>query len=398
MLKAEEKKELTDRDEENRTIPDFGERYIGKSLLGEGSRGKVWLVENVNTKGTAAMKLYKKESWEAKRELQVLRKLGGKGIPYLIDCVEDQEHIGIVMEYVEGKSLRRLMKEQRIWTEQGAIEIAIKIAKILSVFHKQIPVMIYGDLKPENIMITSEGEVYLIDFGSVIFEGERDQKIFGTREYLPPAEEGKISPYRDTYGLGVVLYEMLTGCRIQEGIAGGKADISYLSSGCRKIMQKSVRICEREGYPDAGQMCEAFRIYFEEYVKKDEKGRKKRMGMKKRKAFKNNYFIGDLKRLVLHGYMKVLGVIALGVLLGGIVLRGREIEAAEIPRSVIAEKGTVFMKGEVEQKGELLREGQKLLKNETETSDEALKKAENLTEKAVAHDEYGRKLVIRKIN
>ncbi|MBP3458262.1 MAG: serine/threonine protein kinase [Lachnospiraceae bacterium] len=398
MQTREKSSGITEHDEESKEAVCFGERYIGKSILGQGSRGTVWLVENVNTKGIAAMKLYKKGSPEAKRELRVLGKLGGKGIPYLIDGVEIPEYIGIVMEYVEGKSLRSLMKEQKIWTEKGAMEIAIKIAKVLSVFHKQIPAMIYGDLKPENIMVTSEGEVYLIDFGSVIFEGERDQKIFGTREYLPPSEEGKILPHRDTYGLGVILYEMLTGYRIQEGMTGGKADIAHLSSPCRKVMQKAVRICEREGYADAGQMYEDLKACYEEYIKNGERGRKKSMEMKKRKGLKNDYFIGDLKRLALHGYIRILGLIVLGVLFGGIVLRGREIEAAEMPRSVLAEKESVFMEGLEEHRNDLLQEGQRLLKNEKATADGVLEKAENLTEKTVVRDEYGRKLVMRKVN
>lgn len=374
MLNTEENK-VENHKIGGRTIPEFGDRYIGKGLLGEGSRGKVWLVENINTKGIAAMKLYIKESPEAKRELQVMGKLGGRGIPYLIDCIENQQYIGIIMEYVEGKSLRSLMREQKIWTEEGAVGIAVKIAKVLSLFHKQIPVMIYGDLKPENIMINSEGEVYLIDFGSVIYEGERYQNIFGTREYLPPAEEGKIAPYRDTYGLGVILYEMLTGHRVQEGMAEGKADISHLSSGCRQIMQKAVRICEKEGYSDAGQMYEELKACYEEYKKRDTTGRKKSMERKKRKSFCNNYFIGDLKRLALHGYIKVLGFIVLGVFWGSALLRGREIEAAEISGAVISERKSV-----------------------TATADEIWEKEENLTEKTVVRDEYGRKLVIRKAN
>ncbi len=349
----------------------FTERYRKKSVLGQGSRGKVWLVENVNTKGNAALKLYQRGSREAEREIQVLRQFGGRGIPYLIDCAEDQEHIGIIMEYVDGKSLRNLMEEQKIWTEESAMDMALKTAKILSLFHGQIPPMVYGDLKPENIMVTSEGEVYLIDFGSVVYEGEKDHKLFGTKAYLPLAEEGRILPYRDTYGLGVILYEMITGCRIQDEAGKGKADISYLSPGCRAIMQKAVRICEREGYKDAGQMYEDLKEYHEEYHNKNKKGRKIKMKEKKVKNSKTDYFIMDLKRMLLHGHMRILGIMILGVFLGGFALWGRETEAAEMPQQVRVEK-------------------------EIKTADNTGEKAEKQPGRPVVYDEYGRKLVIRR--
>lgn len=394
--------------EERKEVCFFTERYRKKRVLGQGSRGKVWLVENVNTKGNAALKLYKRGSREAEREIQVLRQFGGRGIPYLIDCAEDQEHMGIIMEYVDGKSLRNLMEEQKIWTEESAMDTALKTAKILSLFHGQIPPMVYGDLKPENIMVTSEGEVYLIDFGSVVYEGEKDHRLFGTKAYLPPSEEGRILPYRDTYGLGVILYEMITGCRIQEA-AKGKADISHLSPGCRAIMQKAVRICEREGYKDAGQMYEDLREYHEECQNKNKKGRKIKMREKRRKNSKTNYFIMDLKRMLLHGHMKLLGMMILGVFLGGFALRGRETEAAEMPRQVRVEK-EIKIADNTEERAEMMTEkaekekaekGEKPAEEQTGKAEKIIEnaetgKTEKQPEKTVVYDEYGRKLVVRR--
>ena len=85
--------------------------------LGAGNQGQVWLVENKATNHYGAMKIY--SAWNgaesAKRELGVLRRFGGKGVPYLLDYQENEDSIRLVMEYIEGSSLRDLMKKQKIW-------------------------------------------------------------------------------------------------------------------------------------------------------------------------------------------------------------------------------------------------------------------------------------------
>ena len=355
---------------------EFSEKYSRKRILGEGSQAVVWLVENQNTKAAAAMKLYNGKSAEAEREMQVLRYLGGKGVPYLIDCVEADGKNGIVMEYIEGKSLRALCEEQKVWTEEEAVDTAMKIAEILSGFHKTLPVMIYADLKPENIMLTAEGKVYLVDCGAVVYAGEKQKKLFGTRNYLPPSEEETITPYRDTYGLGVILYEMLTGYRIAEGVANGKADISHLSPGCRRVMQKAVRMRPEEAYSDAGQMLEDLKACQNE-LKERKTGRRKRQMIRKRKKKAQNYFICDLKRVVLHGHAGLPGILGICLIAAVLFFGKTETEAAGM-----RENAEITAAAAEERK-----------EAETETKAEIAKETET---EAEIRDEYGRKLVIRK--
>lgn len=353
---------------------EFSEKYVKKRMLGKGSRAVVWLVENIHIGTTAAMKLYTEKGDETEREIGVLKKMGGKGVPYLIDCVEEGDSIGIIMEYVEGKSLRNLMEEQKVWSEEKAIETAMQTAKILSGFHRQVPAMIYADLKPENIMVTPAGEVYLVDFGSVIFEGEREKRLFGTKAYLPPSEEDKVTPYRDTYGLGVILYEMLTGCRMSDGIENGKADISHLSSECRQIMQRAVRICAAEGYMDAGEMYEALKKC-KEALEEGKAGRRKKKKAWNSKKRKRNYFICDLKRVLLYGHIRMWGIFCVCLMMGCFLLNGRETKAAGTRGDFTDEEAA------------------------TETEYEEKEKytdREESPDDGVIRDEYGRKLVIRK--
>lgn len=296
------------------------EKYEKICKLGSGNQGSVWLVENKNTNHYAAMKIYPAVSGKesAMRELGILRRFGGKGVPYLLDYQEDEEFVRIIMEYVEGSSLREMMKKQRVWSEKESLEIIYGIANILAVFHAQSPALIYGDLKPENIMIDREWNVYLIDFGSVIEEGERKRKVYGTKAYLPPDEED-IRPYRDTYALGVIMYEILTGMVLEQGIHTGKADVRHLSSGCRRLMQKAVKIRKESAYANAGQMCEDLK-----HIKENGREEKK---MKKRSI--RNGFVVDLKRVVMHGYKKGLCTLGITIVLSGLWCSARDIEAAE---------------------------------------------------------------------
>lgn len=272
--------------------------YEKKKELGKGGQGQVFLVEHKNTGALAAMKLYQKEDPAAKREVEILRQFGGKGIPYLIDLVEEQKQIGIVMEYVEGKSLRTLMKEKKLWEQKEAIKIAVQIAKTIKRFHEHVPPVVYGDIKPENILIRGDGSVCLVDFGSALYRGEKNRKVFGTREYLSPDEKGWAVCYGDTYGLGVILYEMLTGVLPKEGIENGKADISHLSLSCKYILRKAVRIHEGAGYENMGQMYEDLKACGLILA-----GGKKE---KKKKNGRQDYLIMDKSRLFLHGFVKNL--------------------------------------------------------------------------------------------
>ena len=336
--------------------------------LGAGNQGQVWLVENKATNHYGAMKIY--SAWNgaesAKRELGVLRRFGGKGVPYLLDYQENEDSIRLVMEYIEGSSLRDLMKKQKIWKEKECVDIVREIANILAAFHRQSPAMIYGDLKPENIMIGQDRNVYLIDFGSVVEEGERKRKVYGTKVYLPPDEED-ISPYRDTYALGVIMYEMLTGKVLSQGIGTGKADIRHLSPACQRIMKKAVKICKESGYTDARVMCKDLKAY-EEDMGKEQFMRKWRQHLG-RKHKKQNEYISDMKRAVMHGYKKGLCILFIAMMIIGLWQSATRIEAAEQKTQISAQ--------EIPEQGILMQE---------------------ISAQEVLRDEYGRKILVRNVD
>ncbi len=129
----------------------------------------------------------------------------------------DRSQVYMVMEWVEGKLLRKILDEKKILPPDRAVDIALGICDALSYIHSHG--IVHRDLKPENIMVDSEDRVKLIDFGIAGQAGARRltfaklSQVMGTPEYISPEQvKGKRGDARsDIYALGVMLYEMLTG-------------------------------------------------------------------------------------------------------------------------------------------------------------------------------------------
>lgn len=150
-----------------------------------------------------------------RREAQAVAKLSHPNIVSVYDVGQEDGVPYIVMEYVEGQTLKDLIRrEGKLKTEQ-ALEIAVQICTALEHAHENG--IIHRDIKPQNILVTSRGKVKVTDFGiaraasgaTVTHTG----KIIGTVHYLSPEQaRGEIvGTASDLYSTGAVLYEMLTG-------------------------------------------------------------------------------------------------------------------------------------------------------------------------------------------
>lgn len=130
---------------------------------------------------------------------------------------DGQSQVYMVMEWVEGRLLRQIMREEKKLAPERAVKIALGIAGVLDYIHAHG--VVHRDLKPENIMVDANDNVKLIDFGIAGSEGARRltfaslTQVMGTPDYISPEQvKGKRGDGRsDVYALGVMLYEMLTG-------------------------------------------------------------------------------------------------------------------------------------------------------------------------------------------
>jgi serine/threonine-protein kinase len=150
------------------------------------------------------------------REIEIGKKLDHPGVMKVLEGGEPGK-VYMVMEWVDGRLLRKLMSEQRKLPVERAIAITIAISDALDYIHRNG--VVHRDLKPENIMIDSQDRIKLIDFGIAGKAGARRltfgklAQIAGTPDYISPEQvKGKRGDGRsDIYSLGIILYEMLTG-------------------------------------------------------------------------------------------------------------------------------------------------------------------------------------------
>jgi len=150
------------------------------------------------------------------REQEIGQKLDHPGV---MKVMTDDGHsqIYMVMEWVEGKLLRQILNEEGKLPIERGVRLALRIGEALDYIHSQG--VVHRDLKPENVMVDSEDQIKLIDFGIAASTGSRRltfaklSQTMGTPDYISPEQvKGKRGDARsDIYALGVMLYEMLTG-------------------------------------------------------------------------------------------------------------------------------------------------------------------------------------------
>lgn len=206
--------------------------------LGRGGTSVVYLVKDKADGRNYAMKvlrnddgkqeLSEKKADHLSAEAEVLKALcidepGNvslhPGIPAYIECVCDGkgEFAGFVMEYVEGRSLQKILEDGRAYTVREAVEAGLQLCGIMEQLHGQNPPMIFRDLKPANILVRPSGEFVLVDYGAVRKlrkSAGSDTMQLGTDGYAAPEQYGgweQSDERTDIYGIGAVLHHMITG-------------------------------------------------------------------------------------------------------------------------------------------------------------------------------------------
>lgn len=150
-------------------------------------------------------------------DTELMKRLDHPAIPRIVDIIdkEDDPQIYIVMDYVEGESLDKILDEFGAQPQDLVIDWAKQICDTLSYLHSQKPPIIYRDMKPANIMLKPEGNIKLIDFGIAREYKEQslaDTTALGTRGYASPEHFGGRTDARsDIYTLGMTMHHLLTG-------------------------------------------------------------------------------------------------------------------------------------------------------------------------------------------
>jgi serine/threonine protein kinase len=207
----------------------LNQRYRILEQLGKGGFGAVYKAEDIQfgnrlvaVKEMRQSGLSPEEMKEAAKafehEALMLAGLRHQHLPRIYDHFHDGGRWYLVMDFIEGETLEGHLNKAKggHLSVEEALRIGIQLCTVLNYLHTRQPPIIFRDLKPDNIMLTPDGHVYLIDFGIArhFKPGQaKDTTAFGSPGYAAPEQYGKAqtTPRSDIYSLGATLHRLLSG-------------------------------------------------------------------------------------------------------------------------------------------------------------------------------------------
>lgn len=173
----------------------------------------VLLVKNIESNEIQVMK-YKKD-YNIK-VIKALQEYEYAGIPKIYYIREEDDYLLTIEEYIHGKSLRQLYEQNGPFSEEVVLNYFLALCKIIKNLHNSIPPIIHRDIKPDNIILTNDQVIKLIDFDASKEEDsdkKQDTVLFGTHEYAAPEQYGfgKSDHRTDIYQIGITMNVLLTG-------------------------------------------------------------------------------------------------------------------------------------------------------------------------------------------
>ena len=213
---------------------------------------KQWAVKEIRRKGNGKNDEIVVNSLLA--EANMMKKLDHPALPRIVDIIDNGITIYVVMDYIEGESLDKILKEYGAQPEALVIGWAMQLCDALSYLHSQNPPIIYRDMKPANVMLKPEGNIKIIDFGIAREYKEQnlaDTTVLGTKGYAPPEQySGQTDPRSDIFALGMTMHHLLTGIdpRNGEPYASVRQWNPELSEGIEIIIDRCVEPAPENRY------------------------------------------------------------------------------------------------------------------------------------------------------
>jgi serine/threonine-protein kinase len=261
-------------------------RYRLEAVIGRGGMSTVYRAFDTVLERPVAIKLMHREiatdSDQLERFRREARSVAQLNHPHVVSVIDageepdaDEPELGtpyIVLEYVDGETLKGLIRRAGPLEIPQALAYAIEIARALGAAHERR--IVHRDVKPHNVLIDPEGGAKITDFGiarSLSEEGlTQAGRVLGTTDYVSPEQAlgQPVTPQSDLYSLGVVLYEMLTGDvpfhgdspvavamkHVREQVPDVQARRPQISAATAAVVDRALAKNLDERYPDAASM------------------------------------------------------------------------------------------------------------------------------------------------
>mgnify|MGYP004586764505 FL=1 len=267
----------------------ISDRYQIIKSIGEGGMANVYLAYDTILDRNVAVKVLRgdlatdeKFVRRFQREALSASSLSNPNIVEVYDVGEDNGEYYIVMEYVEGKHLKNLLKKRGKLTVPEVIDITLQITNGLSVAHDSY--IIHRDIKPQNILILENGMIKITDFGIAVAMNAtqltQTNSVMGSVHYLPPEQaSGKGATLQsDIYSIGILMYELLTGKlpfrgdnaveialkHLKEPMPSIRDELPDIPQSVENIILKATAKNPKNRYADAREMHEDLKTCLDE--------------------------------------------------------------------------------------------------------------------------------------
>ncbi len=267
----------------------ISDRYQIIKSIGEGGMANVYLAYDTILDRNVAVKVLRgdlatdeKFVRRFQREALSASSLSNPNIVEVYDVGEDNGEYYIVMEYVEGKHLKNLLKKRGKLTVPEVVDIVLQITNGLSVAHDSY--IIHRDIKPQNILILDNGLIKITDFGIAVAMNAtqltQTNSVMGSVHYLPPEQaSGKGATLQsDIYSIGILMYELLTGKlpfkgdnaveialkHLKEPMPSIRDEIPEIPQSVENIILKATAKNPKNRYADAREMHEDLKTCLDE--------------------------------------------------------------------------------------------------------------------------------------
>lgn len=237
-------------------------------LVSDSNLNKYWCLKEIKKSESGKNQV---EYYSLLQEANIMKSLNHSGIPRIVTIEQEGDSIFIVMDYVDGLSIKSWIIRKGRVKQDIAVMWMKQICQIMIYLHNRKKPIFYRDMKPDNVMIQGDGNIKLLDFGISVVISEPNQRIeraLGTRGYAAPeqSKSGNVCDLRsDIYAMGKTFYYMLTGLNPSQLRKDQLKPVREIDSSISVGLERIINKCTAENPDDRYQSCEELLYALQNY-------------------------------------------------------------------------------------------------------------------------------------